>query len=143
MMLFCDTSALMKLYVNEVGSVQMVALAKSATSIFVAEITWVEMRAALAQRVRLQTTPSQAADEALDRLRAEWSQFQKIAADAKLLDIAGDLAAAFGLRAYDSVQLAAASAIHKATAGQTQICCFDKQMNVAAKVLGMTVFSGE
>lgn len=142
-MLFCDTSALMKLYVNEAGSAQMLALAQSATSIFVAEITWVEMRAALAQRVRLQSTPPLAADEALDRLRKEWSQFQKIAADAKLLDMAGDLAAAFGLRAYDSVQLAAASAVHKATSGQMRMCCFDKQMNVAAKVLGMTVFSGE
>lgn len=142
-MLFCDTSALMKVYINEVGSAQMVALARAADSIFVAEITWVEMRAALAQRVRLQSTPVLEADQALERLRAEWPQFQKIAADAKLLDEAGDLAAAFGLRAYDSVQLAAASAVHKATLGQMRMCCFDKQMNVAAKVLGMSVFSGE
>lgn len=142
MILFCDTSALMKLYVNEAGSVPMVALAQLATSIFVAEITWVEMRAALAQRVRLQSTPLIDADQALERLRNEWSQFQKIAADARLCEIAGDMAAAFWLRAYDSVQLAAASQIHKATGGQMQLCCFDRQMNAAAKVLGIAVFSG-
>ena len=121
----------------------MVAQAQSATSLFVAEITWVEMRAALAQRVRLQSTLAPDADQALDRLRAEWPQFQKIASDAKLLDTAGDLAAAFGLRAYDSVQLAAASAVHKATDGHMRLCCYDRQMNVASKVLGMAVFSGE
>lgn len=141
-MLFCDPSALMKLYVNEVGSPQMVTLAQSATSIFVTEVTWVEMRAALAQRVRLQSTPLLEADQAPDRLRNEWSQFQRIALDARLCEIAGDMAAAFGLRAYDSVQLAAASQVHKATAGQMQLCCFDKQMNAAAKVLGIPVFSG-
>lgn len=141
-MLFCDTSALMKLYVNEAGSLQMMSLAQSATSIFVAEITWVEMRAALAQRVRLQSTPMTEADQALERLRAEWSQFQKITTDARLCEIAGDMAAAFGLRAYDSVQLAAADQIHKATSGQMRLCCFDKQMNAAAKVLGMAVFAG-
>ncbi len=133
----------MKLYINEAGSAPMVAQAQSATSLFVAEITWVEMRAALAQRVRLQSTLAPDADQALDRLRAEWPQFQKIASDAKLLDSAGDLAAAFGLRAYDSVQLAAASAVHKATDGHMRFCCYDRQMNVAAKVLGMAVFSGE
>jgi uncharacterized protein len=141
-MLFCDTSALMKLYVNEVGSLKMVALAQSATSIFVAEVTWVEMRAALAQRVRLQSTPMSEAEQAIERLRAEWSQFQKVVIDARLCEIAGDMAAAFGLRAYDSVQLTAADQVHKATAGQMRLCCFDKQMNAAAKVLGIAVFSG-
>lgn len=131
----------MKLYVNEAGSAQMQALAQSASSIFVAEITWVEMRAALAQRVRLQSTPAIDADQALERLRTEWSQFQKIAVDTKLLESAGDLADAFGLRAYDSVQLAASREVHKAALGQMQMCCFDKQVNGAAKVLGMAIFA--
>lgn len=132
----------MKLYVNEAGSAHTVAFAQSATGIFVAEITWVEMRTALAQRVRLQSTPLVDADQALERLRNEWSQFQKIAADAQLCEIAGDMAAAFGLRAYDSVQLAAAHQVHKAASGQMQLCCFDKPMNAAAKVLGIAIFSG-
>ena len=43
-MLDCDMSALMKLYVNEAGAARKVTLVQAANSIFVADLTWVEMR---------------------------------------------------------------------------------------------------
>ena len=79
------------------------------------------------------------ADHALDRLRNEWPQFQKIALDAWLCEIAGDMAAAFGLRAYDSVQLAAACEILSAAPGKVAFSCFDNRLNKAARVLGLDV----
>lgn len=138
-MLYCDTSALLKLYIDEAGTAQMRTLCASKLTIFVAEITWAEMRAALAQRIRLNLTPQSTADAALDRLRTEWVQFSKIPIGRELIEKAGDFAAGFGLRAYDSVQLAAGHEMQLALAGQMQWCCYDKQLNAAAQLLGMKI----
>jgi uncharacterized protein len=137
--LYCDTSALLKLYIDEAGTAQMKALCASKPTIFVAEITWTEMRAALAQRIRLNLTPQSMADAALDRLRTEWVQFSKIPIGRELIEKAGDFAAGFGLRAYDSVQLAAGHEMQLALAGDVQWCCYDKQLNTAAQLLGMKI----
>jgi uncharacterized protein len=137
--LYCDTSALFKLYIDEAGTSQMKALCASQPTIFVADITWAEMRAALAQRIRLNLTLPTEVDAALERLRKEWVQFSKIAINPSLIDKAGDFAAGFGLRAYDSVQLAAAHQVQQVLASDVQWCCYDKQLNAAAQLLGMKI----
>ena len=52
MILFCDTSALVKLYILEESSREMQTLAAAATMIAVCRIAWAEMMAALARRAR-------------------------------------------------------------------------------------------
>jgi predicted nucleic acid-binding protein len=50
LILFCDTSALVKLYVREEASDLMMALAGSAGTIAVCRLAWAEAMAALARR---------------------------------------------------------------------------------------------
>ena len=52
MILFCDISALVKLYVQEKGSELMLEVATEATVIAVCRIAWVEVMSAFAQRSR-------------------------------------------------------------------------------------------
>ena len=52
MILFCDTSALVKLYILEDSSREMQALAGAASAIAVCRIAWAEMMAALSRRAR-------------------------------------------------------------------------------------------
>ena len=52
MILFCDTSALVKLYILEESSRGMQALAGAASAIAVCRIAWAEMMAALSRRAR-------------------------------------------------------------------------------------------
>jgi len=49
LILFCDTSALVTLYVREEASERMVALAGSADTIAVCRLAWAEAMAALAR----------------------------------------------------------------------------------------------
>lgn len=58
MILFCDTSALVKLYVSEAGTSQITALAQAARGIGVSRISWAESMAAFARRVREQPSSS-------------------------------------------------------------------------------------
>ena len=51
MILFCDTSALIKLYIKEEFSAEVQAQAVAAKGIVVSRIAWAEAMAALARRV--------------------------------------------------------------------------------------------
>ena len=138
-MFYCDTSALMKLYVQEEHSETMRQVCARSDTVFVSDMTWVEMRSALALRVRTNQTSRADAELALAKLRLEWPSYQALALDESVFEAAGNHTEAFELRAYDSVQLACAQRLNISLSGQMTFCCFDKQLNTAARVLGMRV----
>ena len=59
MILFCDTSALLKLYIDEPGSDAVKAQVQAAEAVAVCRIAWAEAHAALSRRAR--ETPEDAA----------------------------------------------------------------------------------
>jgi len=104
--LYCDTSALIKLLILEPQSDLMQAVCNRAEAIAVGRITWVEAMAGLAQ---------------------------------KLVETAGRFADVFSLRAYDSVQLAAAHELQAITDVPVTFACFDRRLNQAAQLLQLAV----
>ena len=54
-----------------------------------------------------------------------------------MVELAGDDAEAFALRAYDSVQLAAVQTLHREVPGEVRFACFDARLSKAAQVLGI------
>ena len=139
MILFCDTSALMKAYAKEQHSDKVRGLIKEATTCFVSLITWAEMCSAFSLKKRTQQITTVEVAAGLERLNNEWNGFGKIAVDPPLIKEAGELALRFGLRAYDSVQLASAQRTHRQLGLNLLFCCFDRQLNVAAEGLGIPV----
>ena len=138
MILFCDTSALVKLYAQELHSDWTRLQVEAAARCLVSEITWAEMCAALAMKGRTKQVTPDGVTASLARLRSEWDIYTGLAVDVPLIGHAGELALRFGLRAYDSIQLASA---HKAAAiagTALRLCCFDKQLMAAAQALGIT-----
>jgi predicted nucleic acid-binding protein len=83
------------------------------------------------------TLPS--ATAALARAKQEWPIYNHVAVDAAMTSSAGDLAWRFGLRAYDSVQLASAYLVHLQLGTSMVFCCFDKQLNAAAQSLNIQI----
>ena len=139
MIVFCDTSALMKLYAAELHSDWTRQQVSAASHCVVSQITWVEMCAAFALKQRTQQVSAAESKAALKRLHAEWAMYVHLGVDVALLSLAGELALRFGLRAYDSVQLASAQQAHVQMGDAMAFCCFDKQLNVAADTLGMAL----
>lgn len=137
MILFCDTSALMKLFIQEQQSDAMRSASKSFTLIVVSQVTWVEMCAALALKQRTRQIDAPQAAKALQELRDEWGRYSKLAIDQALVSAAGQLALTFGLRAYDSLQLASAQRTHGQAGSTLAFACFDQQLNAAAVALGI------
>ena len=56
-----------------------------------------------------------------------------------LVELAGEYALTFYLRGYDAVQLASARTVQLAAPGSWTFLSFDRRLNLAAKLLGLTV----
>ena len=121
MILFCDTSALLKLFIDEQGSESMIKAGTSSEGIAVCRITWAESMAAFAQ--------------ARSMFEQAWPGFAIADVTQPLVEKAGVFAEAFGLRGSDSIQLAAAHRLHEHFALPLTFACFDRRLNQAAKLL--------
>jgi predicted nucleic acid-binding protein len=137
LILFCDTSALIKLYIQEDASEAMQALVAQASTVALCRIAWAEAMAALARRARESPVDAEVIEIVRTRLRADWPRYAVIEISQAVVELAGDYADTFALRGYDSVQLAAARTLQQATDEEFHFACFDSRLQKAAKVLGM------
>ncbi len=137
MILFCDTSALVKLYIAEAESEALRSLAEQADALAVSRIAWAEMMAALARRVREVPADTAAIDLIRERLRIDWPSYLVVEVTQSLVEQAGEYADVFALRGYDSVQLASAHLLQSASGEHVRFACFDTRLTKAATTLGM------
>ena len=137
MILFCDTSALIKLYIAELESDALKSRLLEAEAVAVCRIAWVEAHAALARRAREVPEDTDLIEQAKKLLAIDWPRYVVIEIDQSLVEKAGEFADTFALRGYDSVQLAAAFKVQLITESEVCFACFDVRLNRAAKILGM------
>jgi len=137
LILFCDTSALVKLYILEDSSRDMQALAGAASAIAVCRIAWAEMMAALSRRAREFPNDADAIEVVRKRLRTDWPRYVVVEVTQALVELAGEYADTFALRGYDSVQLAAARTLQDMAGEEIQFACFDTRLGKAARMLRM------
>jgi predicted nucleic acid-binding protein len=104
--LFCDTSALMKLRVDEAQSDQKRQISSTVDVIGVCRISWAETMAALSRLQREDPVSNEDLEQARQNLIQTWNTFTIVQVSQPLVETAGRLADAFALRGYESVQLA-------------------------------------
>jgi len=141
-----DASAIVKRYLNEVGSRWVHGLADPAAAheLFLTRITRVELVAAVARRGRGGLLPASAVPALLAQFRHDAAhQYNILEITPALLTDAERLVEIHGLRAYDAVQLAAAAELHqgRSTIGLTRLTLIsaDKELNAAAMGDGIDV----
>ena len=137
MIVFCDTSALVKLYVQEEFSHEVRGLAAGAKALAVSRISWAQTMATLARRVRESPIDAQVIETVRTRFRNDWSNFAVVEVAQGVVELAGDYADTFALRGDDSVQLAAAQILKVVASEAFCFACFDTRLQKAASVLGM------
>ena len=108
MIVYIDTSVLLKLLLTEPGSETATEIWQSADVLAAARIEYAEARAALAAAVRGGRITTNQLAEVKVELEALWAQFVVVEITEELVELAGDLAEAEGLRGYDAIHLAAA-----------------------------------
>lgn len=71
-----------------------------------------------------------------------WNSIDRFPADEITIRRAGELAERYGLRAYDSLHLAAGETLQRALHATVTFGCFDRGLNKAARDLGMNAIHG-
>lgn len=72
-----------------------------------------------------------------NRWRTDWPRYVVVEVTQALLELASEYADTFALRAYDSVQLAAARTLQDMAGEEIQFACFDTRLGKSARILGM------
>lgn len=141
MILYLDTSALVKLYIEENHSAVVLNAAEAADGLASHAIAYVETLTTFARLLRESRLSGQDHAMLKQRFEAHWQDFLQMSLSASLLRRAATLAEAFSLRAYDSVHLAAADMLQKQTRQQVVFACFDQRLNQSARVLGLELLA--
>jgi len=135
MILYLDTSALVKLYINEsLSNVVHKAVAK-ADAVATHHLAFVESHSSFARLLREKAIGEEDYEMLKKKFQKEWGSYLKVGFGNNLLQKASEYIEAFALRAYDSVHLAAAHNIYSQEQQDLVFACFDKKLNQAAKIL--------
>ena len=92
MILYLDTSALVKLFLEEQHSDLVRHWAEASALVMVSELTWTEMCAALALKRRTGQITVGQVGATLAELTRDWPRYQRLGSDAALFTEAGALA---------------------------------------------------
>lgn len=141
--IYLDTSALVKKYVEESGSSDVQKLIKSADHSGTSWITCTEMAAALSRTVRMKLFSASEAEAAWNKFLEEWSALSRLKVSGQIIDHAASLAWAYPLRGYDAVHLASAILWHETLETPITIATFDRELWAAGKQAGLSVWPEE
>ena len=139
MILYLDTSAWVKLYVQEPGSRELRAYTNKAETLATSVVAYPEARAAFA-RIKAQGISTEAKhQQRLARLNLDWENMLRIELVPAVVRTAGDLADVHGLRGFDSIHLASALWLKERTSSPLYFAVFDQRLRVAAERAGLGV----
>lgn len=134
MILYLDTSSLVKLYIDEPGSKDVQRLVEEAELVATSVVAYAEARAALARRRRekyLKPAGYRLAKTALD---ADWDSILTLEVAEALAKNAGALAERHRLRGFDALHLASYLLIVREFAGEkVRFSSADRTLDAAAR----------
>lgn len=145
--LYLDTSALLKLFIEEDGSAKVRALAEGragAEVLLVSRLGYTEASVSLARMVHLGRLPAADLPHQQGSRDDYWDQsIQEVALTEELLEDARQLAQRFPLRTYDAIHLASAREAKRMLRGtfdgEVKFLAFDSALLKAAQSLGFTI----
>lgn len=141
MILYLDTSALVKLYADEVGSKIVRRAVADANLIATSLLSYTETRSALSRRHRAREMGAPDLERCKQEFERDWERFHRLPIDEAVVRKAGDLCEEYALRAFDAVHLAAADSIQAALRAAVTFACFDGALNGAAAACGLRPLS--
>jgi len=137
--LYLDTSALVKLYVEENGSATVREAVAGAETIATTVIAYVEACAAFARRRREGPLSRSDYRRTIHDLQSDWDRYLLLEVTNELVRSAAELAAIHPLRAYDAIHLASAKVLQERLQGPIFFACWDSRLSAIAKREGLTL----
>lgn len=139
MTLYLDTSAWVKLYVQEPGSAEVDRLVKGAELVATCRVAYPEARAALARRTREGCLSTDDLRRCVSRLDHDFTRMAVVTMTPGVIAAAGELAETRRLRGVDAMHLSAALELQRALGEPVAFACFDERLRDGARDVGLDV----
>jgi predicted nucleic acid-binding protein len=136
--LYLDTSALIKLYVEEAGADRVEGAVERAELVATSVVAYAEARAALARRHRENDFTASEYQGIVSELDASWQGYERLGVTEGLAREAGELAEEHALRGFDAVHLASALRLAQRFPSSSFLA-FDERLTAAAERTWLSV----
>jgi len=140
MICYLDTSAIVKLYVDEEGSDVVRGVVADSLMVGTAKISYAETRAALARACREGALTEDQYRQTVLSFNAEWQTYLTLEISDLLLVMAGDLADEYRLCGFDAIHMASAALLQQKVKEPVLFGCWDGRLRSAALTHGFRVF---
>jgi uncharacterized protein len=141
--LYLDTSSLVKLYVDEVGSRDVREAVAEAAVVATSIVAYPETRAALARLRRSGDLKAARFSAAKRDFEAQWPACWTLEVRAPVSREAGEFAERYALRGFDALHLASFAEIaRRAGSAETRFSSFDDRLNKASRDVVRSLPSG-
>ncbi|RLB12995.1 MAG: VapC toxin family PIN domain ribonuclease [Deltaproteobacteria bacterium] len=140
MILYMDTSALVKRYFEEEMAQDTVKKCREADLMATSCVAYAEALSAIYRKAREESINSGTLSMLVDTLEAEWDGFFRIPVNDSLNSIIKTLGANYPLRGFDSIHLASALLLQSRVSEQVVFACFDEKLVSAASSEGLKIF---
>jgi predicted nucleic acid-binding protein len=137
MILYLDASSLVKLYVEEKGSAEVLESVKSAKVVGTSLVAYAEARSAFARRFREKAFGTNEFTRLKSTLDKDWDNYLTVKVTDEVIRLAGDLAEKHGLSGFDSIHLASAVTICHELSVPIVFSCFDEKLQTASGLEGL------
>lgn len=142
MKLYLDTSALVKLYVEEEGSSLVRETVQQTETVATSAIVYVEARAAFSRRRRERHFSSGDYRRVIQDFDADWEHYILLEVTDSLIRKAAELAESHALRAYDAIHLASAKVLRERLREHVLFASWDSNLLTAARHEGLEPVRG-
>ena len=139
MILYLDTSSLVKLYVQETSSTEIKRLVEEAQIVATSRIAYVEARAAFGHKFREHGLAVKRYRSTIEDLDQDWENYFIIDVSDNLVKVAGLFAEKHSLKAFDAIHLVSSVVLRKQSERAVTFSSFDKRLTSAAQREGLRV----
>jgi uncharacterized protein len=140
MILYLDTSALVKRYFLEPFSDDVIFKWKSATQIATSFVAYAETMASLYRKKREAHLGDILIKETIDAFQQDWQSFIRVEINDALNRYIDRVVERYPLRGFDAIHLASAVVIHERFPKDFVFSCFDQNLGRAANLEGLETF---
>jgi predicted nucleic acid-binding protein len=143
MILYMDTSALLKKYFKEPGSDEVIWGWKNADAIVISSVAYAETVASIYRKKREVGGKGEMLVGALSSFKKDWKSLIRVEVNDDLNQTIDRIVASHPLRGFDAIHLASALMTHENLPEDFYFVCFDLRLLAAAQMEGLQTLPEE
>ena len=140
MIVYVDTSALLKRYFQESFSEEVLATWQQSEALVTSSVTYAETMAIIYRKKKDSDLEDNVVQKIVDAFQRDWSGFIRVEVTDALNKYIDNVVQKHLLRGFDAIHLASALVVKEGVPSNFFFACFDQRLNQAARLEDLDVF---